>query len=119
VKGQKLFVRPIEVADADAIRAFAAQFGRATEPRSGLLGKLTGDLVAVLSMELEANAVRIADLVVAEEFRRKRIGRVMLNELAALAATLERQWLVADVTHADFLRHVGFIEEGGVMRRRV
>jgi GNAT superfamily N-acetyltransferase len=119
VKGQKLFVRPIEAADGDAIRAFAAQFGGTTEPRSGLLGKLTGDLVAVLSMELEAEAIRIVDLVVAEELRRKRIGRVMLNGLAALAATLEREWLVADVAHADFFRHVGFIEEGGVMKRRV
>jgi N-acetylglutamate synthase-like GNAT family acetyltransferase len=119
VKGQKLFVRPIESTDADVIRAFAAQFGGTAETRSGLLGKLTGDLVAVLSMELEADAVRILDLVVAEELRRKRIGRVMLNELAALAATLEREWLVADVAHAEFLRRVGFIEEGGVMRRRV
>ena len=39
----------------------------------------------------------------------------MLNELAILAAKLEREWLVADVAHAQFLRRVGFIEEGGVM----
>ena len=64
-------------------------------------------------------AIRLLDLVVAEELRRKWIGRVMLNELAALAAKLEREWLVADVAHADFLRRVGFIEEGGVMKRRV
>jgi GNAT superfamily N-acetyltransferase len=119
VKGQKLFVRPIEITDADAIRAFAAQYGGSPEVRSGLVGKLVGDLAAVLSMELEASAVRIVDLVVAEELRRKRVGRVMLNELAALAAKLEREWLVADVAHAGFLRCVGFIEEEGVMRRRV
>ena len=119
MKGQKLFVRPIEASDAGAIRAFAAQFGGSPEARSGLLGKLTGDLVAVLSMELEADAVRILDLVVAEELRRKRIGRVMVNELAALAAKLEREWLVADIAHAEFLRRVGFIEECGVMKRRV
>jgi GNAT superfamily N-acetyltransferase len=119
VKGQKLFVRPIEITDADAIRAFAAQYGGSPEVRSGLVGKLVGDLAAVLSMELEASVVRIVDLVVAEELRRKRVGRVMLNELAALAAKLEREWLVADVAHAGFLRRVGFIEDEGVMRRRV
>jgi N-acetylglutamate synthase-like GNAT family acetyltransferase len=96
VKGQKLFVRPIEAADADAIRAFA-----------------------VLVMDIEADAVRVVDLVVAEELRRKRIGRVMLNELAALAAKLERNSLIADVKHAEFLRRVGFIEDQGVMKRRV
>jgi N-acetylglutamate synthase-like GNAT family acetyltransferase len=119
VKGQKLFVRPIETMDAEAIRAFAGQHGGSPDVRSGLLGKLVGDLAAVLAMELEADAIRVADLVVAEELRRKRVGRVMLNELAALAAKLERQWLVADVAHAAFLQRVGFHEEDGMMRRRV
>ncbi len=118
MKGQKLFVRPIEAADAAAIRAFAAQYGGSSEVHSGLVGKLVGDLAAVLSMEVETSAVRLLDLVVAEELRRKRIGRVMLNELAALAAKLERAWLVADVAHAGFLRRVGFIEEDGMMKRR-
>lgn len=119
MKGQKLFVRPIEAADAGAIRAFAEQHGGAAKIDSGLVGKLVGDLAAVLSMEVETNSVRLLDLVVAEELRRKRIGRVMLNELAALAAKLERAWLVADVAHAGFLRRVGFIEEDGMMKRRV
>jgi N-acetylglutamate synthase-like GNAT family acetyltransferase len=119
VKGQKLFVRPIEAADADAVRAFAAQHGGLPDTRSGLLGKLVGELVAVLAMDVETDAVRVVDLVVAEELRRKRVGRVMLNELASLAKKLERNWLIADVKHAEFLRHVGFTEEQGVMKRRV
>jgi len=119
VKGQKLFVRPFDAADSDAIRAFAAQNGGSPEPRSGLLGKLVGELVSVLSMDVEPDAIRVLDLVVAEELRRKRVGRVMLNELAALAAKLERTWLVADVKNAEFLRRVGFIEDDGVMKRRV
>jgi N-acetylglutamate synthase-like GNAT family acetyltransferase len=119
VKGQKLFVRPIEATDADAVRAFAAQHGGSPGTRSGLLGKLVGELVSVLAMDVEGDAVRVVDLVVAEELRRKRIGRVMLNELAALAKKLERNWLIADVKHAEFLRHVGFTEEQGVMKRRV
>lgn len=119
MKGQKLFVRPIEGRDADALRAFAARHGGPASPRAGLLGKLVGELVAVLTMELEPDAIRVADLVVAEQLRRKRVGRVMLNELAMLAATMERQWLVADITHRTFLERVGFIEVGAVMKRRV
>jgi GNAT superfamily N-acetyltransferase len=119
MKGQKLFVRPIESSDADDIRAFAAKHGGSPEVRSGLVGKLVGDLAAVLSMEIETGGIRLLDLVVAEELRRKRVGRVMLNELATLAAKLEREWLVADVAHAEFLRRVGFVEDDGVMKRRV
>jgi GNAT superfamily N-acetyltransferase len=119
VKGQKLFVRPIEAADDDAIRAFAVEHGGPRDASAGLIGKLVGELVAVLVMEIEADAVRVIDLVVGEELRRKRIGRVMLNELAALAAKLERNSLIADVKHAEFLRRVGFMEDEGVMKRRV
>ena len=119
MKGQKLFVRPIEAADFDAVRAFAAQHGGSPDTRSGLLGKLVGELVSVMSIDIEADAVRVVDLVVAEELRRKRVGRVMLNELASLAKKLERNWLIADVQHAEFLRRVGFTEDQGVMKRRV
>jgi GNAT superfamily N-acetyltransferase len=119
VKGQKLFVRPIEAADLDAVRAFAAQHGGSPDARAGLLGKLVGELVSVLAMEVEDDAIRILDLVVAEELRRKRIGRVMLNELASLAKKLERNWLIADVKHAEFLQRVRFTEDHGVMKRRV
>jgi GNAT superfamily N-acetyltransferase len=119
VKGQKLFVRPIEASDREVIRAFAARFGGSPDVPSGLVGKLVGDLAAVLSMEIENSAIRLLDLVVAEELRRKRVARVMLNELAGLAAKLEREWLIAGVAHAEFLRRVGFIEDGGVMKRRV
>jgi GNAT superfamily N-acetyltransferase len=118
VKGQKLFVRPIEASDLDAARAFAAQHGGSRDAHAGLLGKLVGELVSVVWIDIEDDAVRVVDLVVAEELRRKRVGRVMLNELASLAKKLERNWLVADVKHAEFLRHVGFTEDQGVMKRR-
>ena len=119
MRGQKLFVRPIEAADAEAIRAFLADHAskHAAVPDCGLLGKLLGEIVAVLSMEITPDAVRVDDLVVAKELRRKRIGRVMLAELDALAAKMERQWLVARDGH-EFWRRVGFSGEGE-MRRRV
>ena len=118
MRGQKLYVRPIETADHDAIRAFLALHApsHALVPSCGLLGKLLGDIVAVLAMEITPDAVRVDDLVVAKDLRRKRIGRGMLAELDALAAKMERQWLVAG--DSSFLRHIGFTGDG-VLRRRV
>lgn len=118
MRGQKLFVRPIEASDHDAIRAFLAAHASAPAPvpACGLVGKLVGELVAVLSMEITGDAVRVDDLIVAKELRRKRIGRGMLAELDALAAKMDRQWLVAN--ESAFLRHIGFTGDG-VLRRRV
>jgi GNAT superfamily N-acetyltransferase len=119
VKGQKLFVRPIEAADAALLRAFAARHGGDPAPSAGLLGKLVGELSAVLTMEVDTEAIHVVGLVVAEELRRKRVGRVMLNELANVAAAMNRQWLVAGIEHRAFLERVGFLEMDGVMKRRV
>jgi len=121
LRGQRLFVRPIETADREAIQAFlAAHGGGAAMPKTGLMGKLVGNLVAVLAMEVTPDAVRIDDLIVARELRRKQIARVMLKELAELAAKMERDWLVVERSDArEFLRRVGFVEEGERMVRRV
>jgi N-acetylglutamate synthase-like GNAT family acetyltransferase len=118
MRGQKLFIRPIEASDHDAIRRFlASQSSAPVVPPCGLIGKLVGDVVAVLSMEITHDAVRVDNLIVAKELRRKRIGRGMLAELDALAAKMEREWITASREH-EFLRRVGFSGEG-VMRRRV
>ena len=123
MRGQKLFVRPIEPGDADTIGSFlAAHEGRNAIPACGLIGKLLGQLVAVMDIDLSAaDAIRVRDLLVARELRRKRIGRVMMNELEALAAKMERDWLIADGAGnaREFLRRVGFIDEGSRMVRRV
>ncbi len=121
MRGQRLFVRPIDTADRDAVRAFLAVHGEADSvPQTGLIGKLVGNLVAVLAMEVTPEAIRVDDLVVARELRRKQIGRVMLIELADLAAKMERDWLVVECDGArEFLRRVGFVEEGERMVRRV
>lgn len=121
MRGQRLFVRPIETADRDAVRAFLSAHGEGgAEPQTGLIGKLVGNLVAVLAMEVTSEAIRMDDLVVARELRRKRIGRVMLMELADLAAKMERDWLVVERGDArEFLRRVGFTEDGTRMVRRV
>ena len=119
MKGQKLFVRPVEAGDAAVLRAFASLHGGDPAPSAGIIGKLVGELAAVLTMEIEPDAIRIVDLVVAEELRRKRVARVMLSELGILAAQMNREWLVAGVAHRPFLERVGFHEADGLMKRRV
>jgi ribosomal protein S18 acetylase RimI-like enzyme len=123
MKGQHLFVRAIETADHDAIRAFLeAEGNKAAVPACGLLGKLVGDLVAVLAMRITAEAVEIDDLVVARGLRRKRIGRVMLAELEQIAQKMDRTQLLvqkAEEGSAEFLRRVGFEREGPRWIRKV
>ena len=122
MKGQRLFVRPIDAEDAVAVADFLARHGIAapTTPSCGLVGKLVGDLVAVLTMEVTETAIRVEDLIVAEELRGKRVGRVMMNELDALAAKMDRNRIEAGRGGADgFLRRVGFEEEGTKWVRRV
>jgi GNAT superfamily N-acetyltransferase len=121
MKGQRLFVRPIDAGDSAAVDAFlTSQGASATAPACGLVGKLVGELVAVLWMEVTETAIRIEDLIVAKELRRKRIGRVMMNELDALAVKLDRPRIEAPRGHGDeFLQHVGFAEEEGRWVRAV
>ncbi|HUP50233.1 MAG TPA: GNAT family N-acetyltransferase [Thermoanaerobaculia bacterium] len=123
MKGQRLFVRAIEPPDQEAVRAFLdRQQGPGRVPACGLLGKLAGELVAVLAMQITADAVEIDQIVVARDLRRKRIGRVMLAELEQIAAKIDRSRLVvrgAHDGHAEFLRRVGFEREGPWWIRKV
>jgi ribosomal protein S18 acetylase RimI-like enzyme len=121
MKGQRLFVRAIESGDQDAVRSFLSTEGRTSTPSVGLLGKLVGDLVAVLEMQITSDAVLIHDIVVKRELRRKRIGRVMLDELEQIAARIERHQLVVDGGNnaAEFLQRVGFEREGARWVRNV
>lgn len=123
MKGQRLFVRPIEESDGGAIRAFHEAHGCPHAiPASGLVAKLVGDLVAVLGISLEGPAaVRVDSLLVAGELRRKRIGRFMLEELAQLARKMERDQIVVDsaTAPAEFLRKLGFVAEATQWIRRI
>ena len=121
MRGQRLFVRAIDTSDQDLVRAFLAVEGRSKVPACGLLGKLVGELVAVVAMQITPDAVRIDDIVVKRELRRKRIGRVMLDELEQVAAKIERRRLVIDdgSDAAGFLERVGFRREGAQWIRNV
>ena len=116
MRGQKLFVRPIENGDSDSIQQFLkSNGGRIAQTDCGLVGKLVGELVAVVAMEIEGDAVRIDDVVVATELRRKRIGRFMLDEVERLASKLERKRVVVSIppdtgraSQREFFQRTGF-----------
>ncbi|HYC58195.1 MAG TPA: GNAT family N-acetyltransferase [Thermoanaerobaculia bacterium] len=116
MRGLRLFVRPIEAADHAALAAFFTKQddARPAVPACGLLGKLLGDIVAVMAIEITDDALRVEDLTVARELRRKWIGRVMMRELEQLAVKMDRRRIV--VEHAgdaqEFFRRVGFQSEG-------
>lgn len=122
MKGQRLFVRPVENADRDAIEAFLdAEQRQHSVSACGLLGKLVGDLVAVLLIDITPDAVEIDEFVVRSELRRKRIGRFLLDELDRFARKLDRDRIrVSDPGDArEFFRKTGFADEGTAMVRRV
>ncbi|HXG59658.1 MAG TPA: GNAT family N-acetyltransferase, partial [Thermoanaerobaculia bacterium] len=115
MRGQKLYIRPIEPADHEAVARFLLAQGRpADAPPLGLLGKLVGELVAVVRMEIAGDALRIADVVVAAELRRKRIGRLMIDEAARIAVKMDRKQLVAEPPPESrgFFERLGFRGEG-------
>lgn len=115
MRGLRLFVRPIEKADAEPVRLFLAGLpGAAPPPACGLLGKLLGDLVAVVGFEITAEDVRIDDLQVAAPLRKKRIGRVMMREVEQLATKAGVGRIVVNDPGdaAGFFEQVGFQKDG-------
>ena len=122
MRGQRLFVRPIEPSDSDSVRGFLTRVEQAAgpalggghEPACGLLGKLLGDIVAVVVIDITPDALRIENVVVARELRRKWIGRAMMREVEQLAAKMDRRRvIVEDAGDAhEFFRRVGFVSEG-------
>ena len=103
----------MEAADHEPVRAFLGYV-----PRSGYIGKLVGELVAVLAVTpSEDGELRVENLVVAEELRRKRIGRFMLDEAARQAGVtlvIERPGEAR-----AFFERVGFVQSDERLVRRV
>jgi N-acetylglutamate synthase-like GNAT family acetyltransferase len=80
----------------------------------GLLGKLLGDIVSVVSLEITADALLVEDVVVARDLRRKWIGRVMMGEVEQLAVKMDRRRVVVEDARdaQEFFRRTGFEREG-------
>ena len=116
MKGLRLFVRPIDATDDHAVGKFLEREQRSvtTAPACGLVGKLLGDIVAVVAIDLTPDALRVNDIYVARDLRKKRIGRVMMNEVEQLAAKMDRRRVVVEDPRDahGFFRQVGFRVEG-------
>ena len=116
MKGLRLFVRPLDATDDHSVGKFLEreELPVTPLPPCGLLGKLLGDIVAVVAIDLTPDALRIDDIYVARDLRKKRIGRVMLNEVEQLAAKMDRRRVVVEDARdaQEFFRHVGFRFEG-------
>ncbi|HEX2061114.1 MAG TPA: GNAT family N-acetyltransferase [Thermoanaerobaculia bacterium] len=115
MRGLRLFVRPIEPSDHTDVCAFLERQAVDGQPPAwGLLGKLLGEIVAVVALDLSGDAVRIEEVIVSRELRKKRIGRAMLREVEQLAAKMDRKCIVVeDARDAhEFFRRVGFHSEG-------
>lgn len=123
MRGQRLFIRELQADDRDAIRDFFARHGRegVEAPASGTIGKLVGDLVAVAGTSSDGDTVRVEQIFVAPELRRKRIGRFMLDEVVNIARKLERESVVVEDAGdaGEFLRKVGFVQHGNRWERRL
>lgn len=113
MKGQRLFIRPLNVDDRTRLEQFyLLENGPIPPDGDGLIGFLVGEVAAHLSFKSEPPIMEISSLWVAKHLRRKRVGRTMVNELASLAAKMEMTRLVVrnggNVNEA-FLR-LGFSE---------
>lgn len=113
MKGQKLYIRPATDADAGAIARFFQREGTECPPSSGeqLIGKLIGEIVAHLAFDLsEPSSLMIHHIYVAAGLRRKRVGRAMIEEAAAVARTSGRTRLAVRKGSgpAAFFEKLGF-----------
>ena len=121
MKGQTLFIRPIETADLNSVGDFLQRHGGGSaDGESGILAKLVGDLAAVLIFRFGDRNLEIHQLLVREDLRRKRIGTLMLGELERIAGSRGLQSLSVRNGGADeFLTKAGFIDEGDSMVKKV
>lgn len=122
MRGQRLYVRPIDAADLEPVREFLIRNGRQPDvPPCGLIGKLVGKLVAVVAMDITDDGLSLTDIVVEQELRKKRIGRVMLDEVEQLAEKIGRKTIVVERAGEarEFFRRIGFAGEGDRMTRTV
>lgn len=119
--GQNLYIRPITPADLPELRRLKSAPDLAL-PSQGIVGKLVGDTVALASFSITAaSELQIEEVFVEPRLRRKRVGRLMIAELEAMAARLDCEFLV--VAHPcearEFFCRVGFGESRSLLRKLV
>ena len=123
MKGQRLFVRTAGPSDLEELQSFyrieLSEHGSSsgTSPLElhedlthSIVGKLVGDLVAHFRFTRAGDSLILRSMYVARLLRRKRIGRLMISELARLAGRDGAVRIIAPAgCDADrFLRSCGF-----------
>lgn len=70
--------------------------------------------MAVVALEITDDALRVVDVTVSRELRKKWIGRVMMREVEQLAVKMDRRRIVVEDARdaQEFFRRVGFESEG-------
>lgn len=121
MKGLRLFVRLAAADDAGAIgELLAAPY--AIDPSAvDFVGRLIGDTVAVARTRRNDQTLAIEQIFVAPELRRKRVGTVLLSEIASWAAAHGVTQLVAaaDTLPPRLAERAGFVPQNELLIRNV
>ena len=115
MRGLRLLVRSIETADHDAVRQFLErQDCPISVPTLGLLGKLLGDIVAIVALDPAGESLRIVAIIVDRRLRKVRIGRAMMRDVEALASRSNYDRVVVDEVRdaGAFFQRLGFEDKG-------
>lgn len=118
--GQFLLVRPLVEADLPDLRRITGTT-EMTLPVPGLLARLVGEPVGFLAYSPAGTELRIDQIFVAADLRRKRIGRGLLMETEQLARRLNCTALVVSphCQAGEFFTQVGFEERDSLFRKTI
>lgn len=113
-KGLRLYVRPATAADAAMLEQFVADAGasfHADDAAIDFVAKLIGDTAAFARTRRSGSDLALEQLVVAPHLRGKRVGTVLLSEIAAWGAAngVTRLTLAENVLPTEFVSQAGFI----------
>lgn len=125
MKGQRLFVRPLEPGDRETLEALHAAGGEPPrgdiDGKAGLVGRLAGSTVAYLVWRPEPAAMVITQIFVAAGFRRLGIGRMLLAEAGAIAAAggAAELRVEQDCKLTRYFEALGFVVGGGSLQKTI
>ncbi|HUP63987.1 MAG TPA: GNAT family N-acetyltransferase [Thermoanaerobaculia bacterium] len=109
-------MRPATKSDDTSIRKLLENHNVTTEELATeqLIGFLVGTPAAVAGVSFSPSEAEIQYLVVRPDLRKKRVGRVMIGELAALARQRGASRLVLRkrTPFDEAFRRLGFVESG-------
>lgn len=125
MKGQRLFVRPMESGDRETLEALHAAAGAPPfgdlGGEDGLVGRLAGNTVAYLVWRPEPAAMVITRFFVAADLRRLGIGRMLLAQAGAIAAAggAAELRVAQDCKLARYFEASGFVAGEGSLQKTI